>query len=57
MTTHIGVMIVFAACVATVFAALHRDDPRDQIQLGVRIFGGFVLGAYLVGCLIFGPYG
>lgn len=57
MTTHLGLMVVFAACVAVVFAALLRDDPQDQRRLGLRIFGGLVAGAYLVGWLMFGAFG
>ena len=57
MTTHVGAMIVFALCLAAVFAALLRDDPREQFRMGGRIFGGLVLGAYLVGWLMLGLFG
>jgi hypothetical protein len=57
MTTHVGVMMLFAVCVSTVFAALLRDDPRDQIRIGSRIFGGLVVGAYVLGWVMFGLYG
>lgn len=53
MTTHLGVMILFAACLAAVFGALLRDDTRDQIRLGGRIFAALVLGAYAVGWLMY----
>ena len=50
MTSHLGMMIVFAACVSVVFGALSRDEPRDQLRLGARIFVGcFVLGALILG--------
>jgi hypothetical protein len=29
MTTHLGVMILFAACVSTVFGTLLRDQVRE----------------------------
>ena len=30
MTTHLGVMILFAACVSAVFGTLMREAPRDS---------------------------
>ena len=36
---------------------LLRDDPREQFRLGARIFAGLVIGAYLVGWLMYGVYG
>ena len=56
MTTHLGMMCLFAACVAAVFAALLRDDRGDQIRLAVQVFGGLVVGAYAVGWLRYGAF-
>ena len=53
MTTHLGVMILFAACVSTVFATLLRDKPADQLRLGGQIFTVLVLGAYALGWLMY----
>lgn len=53
MTTHLGLMIVFALFVSVVFAALLRDDPREQLRLGATMFGGLVGGAILVGWLLY----
>jgi hypothetical protein len=53
MTTHLGVMMLFAACVAVVFGTLLRDTPRDEMRLAARIFGGLVAGAYLVGWIMY----
>ena len=53
MTTHLGVMVIFAALVSTVFGTLMRDDGRDQVRLGFRMFAGLVVGAYLVGWMMF----
>ena len=47
--THFGVMVLFAACVAIVFATLHRAEPRQQVKLGARIFGALVVGAVALG--------
>ena len=57
MTTHVGLMVVFAACVSMVFAVLMRDDPREQMRMGGRLFGGFVLGAYATGWILLGLFG
>ena len=51
--SHLGLMILFAACVATVFGALMRDEAREQMRFGGRIFGGLVLGACLLGWLMY----
>jgi hypothetical protein len=56
MTTHLGMMCLFAACVAAVFAAILRDEGRDQIRLALRVFGGLVVGAYAVGWLMYGVF-
>jgi hypothetical protein len=50
-------MIVFAACVSVVFATLLRDEPTDQIRFGLRVFGGLIVGAYLLGWLMRGLFG
>ena len=57
MTTHVGMMALFAACVSIVFAVLMRDQPGEQLRLGGRLFGGFVLGAYLTGWVLIGIFG
>jgi hypothetical protein len=53
VTSHLGVMILFAACVSTVFGTLLRDLPAEQMRLGSRIFGALVVGAYAVGWLMY----
>jgi len=57
MTTHLGVMILFAACVSTVFGTLLREQPRDQVRVGGRIFVSLVGGAYALGWLMFLVFG
>jgi len=51
--THLGVLILFAACVSTVFGTLLRDEPRDQIGLGLRIFAGLAGGAVALGWIMY----
>jgi hypothetical protein len=53
MTSHLGVMILFAACVSIVFGTLLRDLPAEQLRLSGRIFGALVAGAYAVGWLMY----
>ncbi len=53
MTSHLGVMILFAACVAIVFGSLLRETPRDEMRLAARIFVGLVGGAYVAGWIMY----
>ena len=53
MTSHFGLMVVFALFVSIVFAALMRDEPREQLLLGARLFAGFVGGGVLAGWLLY----
>jgi len=46
-------MIVFALFVSTVFAVLTRDDPKEQIAFGARLFGGFIGAGVLIGWLLY----
>lgn len=53
MTSHLALMALFAAFVSTVFATLMRDDPREQLAFGARLFGGFVGAGIVLGWLLF----
>ena len=53
MTTHVGLMVLFALFVSIVFATLMRDEPREQLILAVKMFAGFVGGGILVGWLLY----
>ena len=53
MTSHLGIMLLFGACVAAVFGTLLRDDTREQLRLGGRIFAGLALGAYVLGWIMY----
>jgi hypothetical protein len=46
-------MVVFALLVSVVFAALMRDEPAEQLRLGLRLFGGLVGGGMLAGWLLY----
>jgi hypothetical protein len=53
MTSHLGVMALFAACVSAVFGTLLRDTAPEQVRLAGRIFGGLVVGAYALGWIMY----
>ena len=53
MTTHVGLMVVFALFVSLVFATLLRDNPWEQLLLGAKMFAGLVGGAIAVGWLLY----
>ena len=53
MTSHLGVMLLFVACVSTVLGKLLRDAPRDQVRIGLRIGAGLVFGAYVLDWLMY----
>lgn len=52
MTSHFTLLVLFAVCVSTVFAVLQRDDPRDQLRLGLLLLAAFVVGAWALGWLM-----
>lgn len=47
MTSHLGLLVLFALFVSLVFAVLMRDSPAEQLRFGLRLLAGFV-GAALV---------
>ena len=53
MTSHFALMIVFALLVSTVFAALLRDEPRQQMRTGAYMFGIFMAVALAFGWLMY----
>jgi heme A synthase len=53
VTSHLLLLVVFAALVSTVFAALLRDDPRAQLKTGARMFAGFLVAAIVLGWLMY----
>ena len=53
MTTHVGLMIVFALFVSVVFAVLSRDEVPEQLRLFGKLFAGFVAGGIAVGWLLY----
>lgn len=53
MTSHIGLMALFALFVSVVFATLQRDGVREQIPYAARLFGAFMSVGVLVGWILY----
>lgn len=53
MTTHFGLLLVFASFVSVVFAVLMRDPPREQVRFGVRLLGSFIGAALVLSWLLY----
>ena len=53
MTSHLLLLVLFAAFVSAVFALIQRDDPRDQLRLAGRMVAGFLGAAILLGWIMF----
>ena len=49
MTTHFGLMIVFALFVSLIFATIAKDRPADQLKAGAKMFGSFIAAAIALG--------
>jgi len=52
-TSHLGLLLLFSAFVSIAFAVLMRDEPREQLLFGARLFGTFVGSAVLLGWLLY----
>ena len=52
MRSHLFLMVIFSACVATVFAGLMRENAREQVALGLRMFGAMIAAAIVLGWLM-----
>jgi hypothetical protein len=53
VTSHFLLLVVFAFLVSLVFATLLRDEPRDQLRTGAKMFGGFIAAAVVLGWLMY----
>lgn len=53
MHSHFALLVLFAAFVSLVFAVLMRQEPREQVRLGATLFAAFVLGALVLGWIIY----
>jgi hypothetical protein len=53
MESHFVLMLVFCLCVSAVFAGLLREDAREQVIVGAKMFGAMVAAALILGWLMF----
>jgi len=52
VSSHLVLLILFSLPVSAVFAALARDEPREQLRTGALMFAGFVGAAVALGWLM-----
>jgi hypothetical protein len=53
VTTHLGLMALFAVFVSTAFAALMREQPGEQLRFAARLFVSFVGAGLIAGWLLY----
>jgi hypothetical protein len=53
MRSHLLLLILFAFFVSLVFAAIAKDDVKEQIRYGGVMFAGFVVSAIVLGWLMY----
>lgn len=49
MTSHFGLMLVFAFFVSLVFASITKETPKEQAMLGAKMFATFIAAAIILG--------
>jgi hypothetical protein len=52
MRSHFVLMLIFSLCISTVFAGLLREEPKEQVAIGVRMFGAMIAAALVLGWLM-----
>lgn len=57
MTSHLGMMLLFAALVSPVFAALHRDDLASGRAFALRLFAALAGGAFVLSWVLYLIFG
>jgi hypothetical protein len=49
MTSHFGLMLLFALFVSLIFATIAKDTPGEQARLGAQMFATFIGAAIVIG--------
>ena len=52
MTSHFGLLLLFAAFVSLIFATIAKDTPKEQVTLGLSLTGSFIGAAVVLGWLM-----
>ena len=53
MRSHFGFLVLFAFFVSLVFALLSKDNPREQLWFGGRLFAAFIVAALVIGWFMY----
>ncbi len=53
MTSHFGLLVLFAAFVSLIFAVIMREQPADQVRLGLTLLAAFVGTAVVLGWVMY----
>ena len=53
MRSHILLLVIFSLFVSLVFAALMKDELREQVRFGGMLFVGFIAAAIVLGWLMY----
>ena len=53
MRSHFVLMLIFSLCVSAVFAGLLREDAREQLAIGAKMFGAMIAAALVLGWVMF----
>jgi hypothetical protein len=53
MHSHLVLLALFAFFVSLVFAAIAKDQAKDQIRFGGLMFAGFIFSAVVLGWLMY----
>ena len=53
MTSHLGLLLVFALFVSVIFAVLMRDRPAEQLRFGLRLLAAFIGAAIIFAWLMY----
>jgi hypothetical protein len=53
MQSHFLLLALFAFFVSLVFAVLAKDEPREQMQFGALMFGGFLAAGIVLGWVMY----
>ena len=52
MHSHLLTLLAFSGLVAVVFAVIARDERRERLRFGLKIFAALVLSVILLGWLM-----
>jgi hypothetical protein len=52
MTSHFGLLLLFAFFVSVIFATISKDEPKAQLLLGAQMFATFVGAAIALGWVL-----